>query len=275
YPSVLGVLAMDVWLDQHELKNWHAPACLDWEDRPVTVLIAAAGRFDHDGTVDELLVRLGAVSVYASIEYWSWSRKRWRPMFERSVALSVPIRTAVRQDFRADELLPGDRVLVLQDESGPVDEIIMRFSIVDRTTDRIEIAVTNVTPARIALLTLFEPGGSDMRLSIERESEGRWTYYSLTRLSGSTLLARTALERSYANRAEAMFRYLAGAERQQGAAMTFALCPHGLLRRRGTGRCSIRSDRKPISGIRRSREIWSSGATTTKDSRMVNEGASC
>ena len=205
---------MDVWLDQHELKNWHAPACLDWEDRPATVLIAFSGRFEHDGTVDELLVRLGAVSAYASIEYWSWSRKRWRPMFERSVALSAPMRTAVRQDFRADELHPGDRVLVLQDESGPVDEIIQRFSIVDRTTDRIEIAVTNITPARIALLTLFEPGGSEMRLWIERESEGRWTYYCLTRLSGSTLLARTTLERSYANRAEAMFRYLAGIERQ-------------------------------------------------------------
>ena len=56
-----------------------------------------------------------------------------------------------------------------------------------------------------------------MRLWIERESQDRWTYYSLTRLSGSTMLARPVLERSYVNRAEAMFRYLTGTERQQGA----------------------------------------------------------
>ena len=215
YPTTPDKPAIDVWLDQHELENWDAPACLGWEDRSASVLIAVAGRFELDGTSDELLKSLGAASQYMSISYWSWSRQRWRNLFERSVALSAPERSAERQDFKADELQKGDQVFILQDESGPVGEVIQRLSIIDRTDDRIEIGVTNVTPARIAIVTLFEPGGSDMRLWLERQSRDQWTYYSLTRLSGSTMLARPALERSYANRAAAMFRYLTGAERQQ------------------------------------------------------------
>lgn len=166
-------------------------------DMPATVLIEVAGRFQHDGVVDELLDRLGAASQYTSISYWSWSRQRWRNLFDKSVALSAPERSAERQDFKADGLQKGDQVLILQDESGSVGEVIQRVSIIDRTDDRIEIGVTNVTPARIVLITLFGPGGSDMRLWIEREAEDRWTYYSLTRLSGADLLARPTLERSY------------------------------------------------------------------------------
>jgi hypothetical protein len=217
YPSALSIPAIDVWLDQHELENWDAPACLGWEDRSATVLIAVAGRFEHYGTVKELFDRLGAFSAYKSINYGSWSRQRWRNLFEKSVALSAPERSAERQGFKADELQKGDQVFILQDESGPVGEVIQRLSIIDRTDDRIEIGVTNVTPARMAVFTLFEPDGSNMQLWLERRSQDQWTYYSLTRLSGSTMLARPALERSYANRAEAMFRYLTGAERQQGA----------------------------------------------------------
>lgn len=205
-----------MWLDHRDLENWQAPACLGWQDKPATALIVVAGRFQHDGTADELLMRLGAVSRYTSINYWSWSRKRWRPLFEKSVALSAPVRTAVRQDFEVDELRKGVQVFALQDESGPVGEVIQRVSIIDRMADRIEVGITNVTPARIALLKLFEPGGSDMRLWIERESEDRWNYYSLTRLSGSAMLARPALQPSYANRADAMYRYLIGAMHQQG-----------------------------------------------------------
>jgi hypothetical protein len=215
YPEALGAPAIDVWLDRDGLESWRPPACLGWQEKPATVLIAVAGRFQHDGVVDELLARLGAASRYTSISYWSWSRQRWRGLFERSIALSAPAASAERPDFEADELSKGGQIFILQDESGPVGEMIQRVSIVDRTDDGIEIAVTNVTPARMALLTLFEAGSSDMRLWIEREADEGWTYYSLARLSGSAMLARPALERSYANRATAMFHYLTGVAHPQ------------------------------------------------------------
>lgn len=215
--QALGIPTIEVWLDQHTLESWHAPACLDWQDKPATALIAVSGLFRHDGTLEDLLTRLGAVSQYTSISYWSWSRQRWAHLFEKAAALSAPVRTAERSDFKADEFREGDQLYTLQNETGSVGEVIQRVSIIDRTKDGIEIGITNLSAARVAFLTLLDPGGSEVRLWIEREADDGWTYYSLTRLSRSAMLARPALERSYTNRAEAMFRYLTGVERQQEA----------------------------------------------------------
>lgn len=215
YPGALGAPAIDVWLDQHDLESWHPPACLNWQDKPAVALIAVSGLFRHDGTLEELLTRLGAVSRYTSISYWSWSKQRWRQLFEKTAALSAPMRTAVRPDFKADEFGEGHQLFILQDETGSMREVIQRVSIIDRTEDGIEIGITNLSALRVAFLTLFDPGGSEVRLWIEREVEDRWRYYSLTRLSGSAVLARPALERSYVSRAEAMFRYLIGVESPQ------------------------------------------------------------
>ena len=213
YPEALGVPAIDVWLDRRGLESWHPPACLDWQDKPATALIAVSGLFRHDGTLEDLLTRLGAVSQYTSISYWSWSKQRWRHLFEKTAALSAPVRTAERPDFKADEFREGDQLFILQNETGSVGEVIQRVSIIDRTEDGIEIGITNLSAARVAFLTLFDPGGSEVRLWIEREADDRWTYYSLTRLSGAGLLARSAMKRSYVSRADAMFRYLIGVER--------------------------------------------------------------
>ncbi len=140
YPTNPDTPAIDVWLDQHVLENRDVPACLGWENRPATVVIAVAGRFQHDGTSDELLVRLGATSQYMSISYWSWSRQRWRNLFEKSVALSARERSAERKDFKADELQKGGQVYILQDESGPVGEVIQRVSIIDRSRQEVRAA---------------------------------------------------------------------------------------------------------------------------------------
>ena len=91
--------------------------------------------------------------------------------------------------------------------------MIQRISIIDRTEDGIEICITNLSAVRVEFLTVFDPGGSEVRLWIERETGNRWRYYSLTRLSGAALMARPTLKRSYVSRAEAMFRYLIGVER--------------------------------------------------------------
>lgn len=198
-----------MWLDHRYLETWQAAPCLAWTMKPATVLVAIAGRFEQSGTTRELLARLGAVSTHASIRYWSVSRQKWRPLLERNFALSAPNRNARRQDFTLDELEAGDQVLVLQDENGPARELIQRYSIIHRDAEKLIVRTTNLTRSKMMLATLFEAGGSDMQLWVEREAGKVWTYYSLTRLSGSSLLANPALERSYMNRAAAFFHFLA------------------------------------------------------------------
>ena len=213
YPSAPDTVTINVWLDQQGLEDWRPPACLDWQEKPATALIAVSGRFRHDGTLKDLLTRLGAVSQYTSIRYWSWSKQRWRNLFENTVALSAPVRTAERPDFKADEFREDCQLFILQNETGAVGEVIQRVSVIERTEDGIEIGITNLSAARVAFLELFDPGGSEMRLWIQREADDRWTYYSLTRLSGAALLAHPDLKRSYVSRAKAMFRYLSVAVR--------------------------------------------------------------
>lgn len=188
---------------------WQLAPCLGWPVKPTTVLIATAGRFKQAGTVRAVLARLGAVSTHISIHYWSVLRQKWRPLLEQSYALTASEPFDRRRDFTTDELQTGDHVLVLQDENGPVRELIQQFSIIHRDAEKLIVNATNLTSSTMLLVTLLEVGGSDMHLWLERESGQIWTYYSLTRLSGSKLLAKPALERSYMNRAAAFFHFLA------------------------------------------------------------------
>ncbi len=209
FPEALHAPMVEVWLDHQELERWRPAPCLGWAKKPATVLIATAGRFEQAGTTRAFLVRLGAVSTHTSIRYWSVSRRTWRPLLEQSFALSAPDPSARRPDFMPDELTSGDRVLVLEDENGPAAELIQQFSIIHRDDEKLVVGATNLTPSTMLLVTLFNAGGSDMQLWLERETGKIWTYYSLTRLSGSSLLAKAALERSYMNRAAAFFHFLA------------------------------------------------------------------
>lgn len=209
FPESLHAPRIEVWLDHRKLKAWQPASCLGWTTKPATVLIAIAGRFEQAGTVHELLARLAAVSTHTSILYWSASRQKWRPLLEQSYALSAPDPSARRQDFTLDELKTGDQVLVLEDENGLAREVIQQFSIIHRDAEKLIVGATNLTSSTMLLATLFEAGGSDMQLWVEHEAGEIWTYYSLTRLSGSPLLAKPALERSYMNRAAAFFHFLA------------------------------------------------------------------
>ncbi|MGH1478606.1 MAG: DUF6675 family protein [Geminicoccales bacterium] len=209
FPGILHAPEVELWLDDRELEMWQPAPCLGWAAKPATVLIATAGRFEHAGTTRSVLARLGAVSTHTSIRYWSVSRQKWRPLLEQSYALSASDVSARRQDFKTDELKTGDQVLVLQDEIGPAREVIQQFTIIHRDDEKVIVDASNVTPSKVLLATLLEAGGSDMHLWLEGDRGQTWSYYSLTRLSGSKLLARSTLRRSYMNRAAALFHFLA------------------------------------------------------------------
>jgi hypothetical protein len=212
YPEKPGMAEVDIWLGADEAGGWSAPACLAWDREQATVLAAVAGRFRHAGDSDALLARLAAVSRHVDIEYWSISKRAWRPLVESSQALSKPDPSATRPDFTLDELGAGDHAYVLQDESGPVGAMILEFEIVERGPDVLVVNAENLSPGEMLFKTLFEAGGSKTRFWLQREAGDIWTYYSLSRLAGSSLLGSGFLRRSYANRAAAMFHFLTATE---------------------------------------------------------------
>jgi hypothetical protein len=61
---------VEVW--NEELPGaWDPPACTGWTARDDGMIVALAGCFRHDGDVEDLLRRFGAISALTEIRYWS------------------------------------------------------------------------------------------------------------------------------------------------------------------------------------------------------------
>lgn len=203
-------LNVRVWFQSSLPGDWTPPSCTGWQPRPFTVLVGAAGRFENRQGADGILRRMASISRLTSIDYWSVTRGRWRKLFSDATALTGPDRGARRSDFTADELRPGETLYFWQEESSAAGSAVYRLRIRERKPDRIVLAIDNVSPVSLAFLTLAEAGAYEFLYLLERESPGVWRYYSLSRAGDGPVLLAESHEKSYVNRAVAIFRYVAG-----------------------------------------------------------------
>ncbi len=210
YAAPGAPLNVQVWFGEHLEGKWSPPPCTDWASGSVTILVASAGRFHYDGGVEALLERIGAISRLTTIRYWSVTRGRWHQLIPEAFALSTADRKSRRADFSGEELRPGRTLYFWQEESSSAGSAIYQLRVLTREPDRLVVAMENTEPVRLALLTLFEPGEYRFLYFLERESPVLWRYYSLFRaVSGPSLFANQH-EKSYINRAVAVYRHLAG-----------------------------------------------------------------
>jgi hypothetical protein len=82
--------------------------------------------------------------------------------------------------------------------------------VLERTADRVVLTAENVTPIRVAVVTVFEPGALQVASVLQRDGEGTWGFYEITRAGAGSSSLVTSYGSSYLNRLEAMRRYLAG-----------------------------------------------------------------
>ena len=68
----------------------------------------------------------------------------------------------------------------------------------------------NVTPIRVAVVTVFEPGALQIASVLQRDGEGMWDLYEITRAGAESNSFVSGYGSSYLNRLDAMRRYLAG-----------------------------------------------------------------
>ena len=187
--------------------GWIPPSCLRW-DGSTDLVVAVAGSFRSTANADELLGRLGAISDYPSIQYWSISSRAWRPIAERAWAVDEPRRRRPRADFTAADLsesLP----LYYAEEDSRTGTVIYRMQSISRTPNRAVLAIENASPIRFYFLPLFDPGALQTVLFLERLSPVTWGFYEITRTGAGASIFAGGHEESYVNRALAIFRYLA------------------------------------------------------------------
>ena len=193
-------------MDRGQLKTWRTAGCTGWPAafRPKLV-IALAGSFRSDGSLPDILARIGSVSAMRNVQYWSRTERTWRPLILDASALSGADPKARRADFRESELTPGaeHRYWVRDSRFGPVT---YARQVLVRSQQRVVIATWNETPIAFLMLTLFKPQGLRSVEVIEKLSPGVWGVYILLGADGGL----GGGEASYINRVVAVFRYIAG-----------------------------------------------------------------
>jgi hypothetical protein len=211
FPSVGSPPRIATW-NESELKQgqWQPPACTGW---PATsssrLVVAVAGSVRSDGSIDQLLARIAAISKARDIQYWSTTDKSWRPLAYDASALTGPDAKGRRADFSVAELSKGAQLYYWENDSRS-GEIIYRLNVRERSPERAVIASGNVIAVRRFLMTLFPPGTLQSVVFIQRLSSHSWGIYILSRIDNEASLLAEGHEASYINRAVALYRQIAG-----------------------------------------------------------------
>ena len=209
--AALGArLAVQVWRPQDLAGPWTPPSCSRWTERAFSALIALAGRFDGVASAEQVLRRMGAVSQTREVVYWSYSRKRWRRLFEETAALQGPDPDLRRDDFSPAELAEGRDYYVWQKENAAVSGSVLRIRLHEIAPDGIVLEQVNVTETRLFLIPLLGAGDYEALLFLTRERDDVWTYYHIIRYGDGEDAFTESHRASLLNRADALFRYLAG-----------------------------------------------------------------
>ena len=190
---------------------WKPPACTGWDAVPFATLTALAARFSYDGGVDGLLGRLGAVSTLKGVRYWSVSDGEWRDLVDAAHALDAK-GGGRRGDFSAAELRGGAPAYFYQDAGGIASGAAYAVRVLEATSNRLVVAIENAEAVKATMfVTVFDPGALQTVLFFERQPDGLWGHYALTRTTkaGTNSLVE-GKEKSFINRGVALFRHIAG-----------------------------------------------------------------
>lgn len=209
YPDLGNSPAVRVWDRAESGRDWTPPACTGWTDSGFTTLVATAARFRHASGVEGLLRRIGAISGLAGIRYWSTTHKRWQTLIIDAHALSAAAGGRPREDFSPGEMTEGKNLYYRQ-EDNLAGKAIYRMRIRSASPDRLVFDTENVGAVRYLLMPLFHPGEMQSITFLDRESQGVWRYYSISRTGKNASLLTAGYEASSINRAVAYYRHLAG-----------------------------------------------------------------
>jgi hypothetical protein len=200
-----------LWSGEELGAHWSPPSCTEWPADAANKVVGLAGHFHDSRDMKTMLARIGAVSSLTDIRYWSVTDKQWDTLFVRATALDGPDASKWRSDFTADEVRSSGDLYFLAADNRSLEDTVWRLRIKQVGERRIVIETSNVTPLRWLFLPLIASGNMQTSYFLERESDGAWRLYSLTRvLYALPLLAYFGQNASYINRAVAFYRHFVG-----------------------------------------------------------------
>lgn len=206
--------AVQAWRG-HAARAWLPPECTGWAPSHADILVAVAGSFKHEGDIDELLARIGAISTKTHVRYWSATEKSWKPLVTEAFALSGPDLAHRQADFGVAHFVEGHSLYYAQSDNRSTGKTVYRDRVLAVDRDRLAVVSENLTPVRMTLITLFDVGALQTAYFLQRHPAGTWHFYSLTRTRMASSLMPTGGDASYINRAVAFYRLVAGVPTDQ------------------------------------------------------------
>jgi hypothetical protein len=111
--SVAAPPATAEWSSDHWPRDVTVPACLGWDTSRFASFAAVAGTF-HAADIEDVLRRIGAISAYKGLRYWSVTDHRLEPLIIDAFAVADAPAKLARQDFAPAELTEGRALLFSQ-----------------------------------------------------------------------------------------------------------------------------------------------------------------
>ena len=202
--------AVRIWRAGELVAPWVPPGCLRWRTRGFAVLIAVSGRMAANDGHRRMIRRLTDTAGLSAVRYWSFTRKRWRPLFLEVVALEGPDPARRRADFTVDDIRAGRDYFLWQKENSLATGMIFRNRALEISENRLVLQQENVSPSYIAFLKVLGRRELETVAFIDRERGDVWRYYSLSRVGHDGETVADAGLASLVNRLVAGYRYLAG-----------------------------------------------------------------
>ncbi|MPY71943.1 MAG: hypothetical protein GEU92_17905 [Alphaproteobacteria bacterium] len=188
-------------------------SCTSWDGWQPTLVVSLAGVFRLDGGVNALLARLGGISGFAGVKYWSFYNRDWTTMIKSASALKSADAKARREDFTAAELGDGAPRYFVQHDNRSTGGTVYRLRVTERSDDLLRVEVENVTKVSFLIVTAYQPRDLRSVHVFRRAGPRLWRYFGLAgmRASGVSVLGRA----SATNRTVAIYRHLIGVPTDQ------------------------------------------------------------
>ena len=182
--------------------------CVGWGFQNFTAFAAVAGTF-QTAHVEEVLGRIGAISTFKGMRYWSVTDHRLEPLIKEAFAVEGSSPNNARSDFTQADMQVGRELFFTEQDNRSSDPVLYRMKVIERRPDRIFIDITNANKVRRFLLTLFEPGDLRTALIISRTADGLWMCYALSGFHPTTLAGLLDSHKSQVNRLIALYGHIA------------------------------------------------------------------
>jgi hypothetical protein len=186
------------------------PVCQRLPLASAKTVVVMRGSFRIDGSLDDLLTRIGAISARSHLRYWSVTDKKWLEFIANAHAVRLLTHEQARENFTAAELRDGEPVFYVQRDNRSSHSVIYRMQVRVTGPAGAVIEIENVTAIRYMLVPMFPPAALHSEVHLQRLAPDLWEILQIDWVGPEASAFARGHEASYVNRTAAMFRYIAG-----------------------------------------------------------------